>query len=264
MEAIAQPVPQMPQAPLGEWKSARITDVGRPIGKQFMLRERVYYRDGDMVRGIAAVHLLVLRANGGTRRWLSRTQLRGATNDWTADVGVKEQASLSNLWNSLDPKPAGFHPGTQIPLRYKSLDVRLVEKNPEVNGICWQGDTTPGPKGVPPNMEILVERAVMVNPPVKPSAEQDQRDIADLLEHELVELVLKGQIVDERWPYISDADRQRCMDEMEGPGHVLTIGQVEEFYGEDAERRYLAENDYPFLRRRGFGKQVDAMIKTDL
>lgn len=237
------------------------------MGKPFSVGERVFYRETLGRDPDAPYHLLCptgAGGAGGVRRWLTETQLDGATTDHAADVSEAQQAILSALWNRLEPEHAGYHPGTQIPLRYCGLDVQITESNPEVKGPGWQGDTVSSKTPVPPNMKLIVERAVWVNPPIPQPAEVDAAQILDLLRHESVELCCKGEIVDRRWPFISDAARAVCLDEMEGPAHLSTIGRVEGYCGADAERRYLRELDYPIMRQRGFGKLVDSWEKTDL
>lgn len=268
-----QPVsPAAPAAPaFGLWKSARVTDTERPMGRQFRVGERVYYRDGETIfheaQQIAAVHVLKpgLALNGrlGVRRWVEGSQLDGATDDHRPDVGDAEQKRLTALWDALEPKHAGFHPGTRIPRRMMGYDVRLADRNPEVDPKGWQADTVFG-AGAPPFEIVILERGFWVNAPKRPDPEQAAADIRETLAHEIEELEEKGELVDERWPNISDAARQVCLDEMEGIAHTITIGTVDGFYGPDANRRYLRESYYPMLRRWGFGARADAMEKTDL
>jgi hypothetical protein len=256
----ARPGPE--DGPLGQWKSARVTDVGRPLGRQFVVGERVYYRDGDE----GWKHLLKPGPGRPVRRWMSETQLDDTTDTHAPDVEQRQQTRLTAQWDALEPKHAGFHPGTRIPRRYKGLDVLIVANNPEVRPAGWQADTV-AKAGAPPYMAMVFERDFWAPLGAKgrlPSMEQRERDIAESLEHELVELAEKGRRVDERYPCISDGDRARCLDEQEGPAHAYTVAAVDGFYGPGGEERYLRESYYPMLRRWGFGKEADEMERTDL
>lgn len=271
----ASGVPGVPAVPrFGPWKSAEVTDVGRPMGRQFSVGETVYYRETLGADPDAPIHLFLrgTRAAGGAaggaapgvRRWLTQTQLDGATDEHEADVGDALQGALNAEWQALEPPHAGFHPGTRIPLRYCGLDTRVLVTNPEVKGPGWQGDTVFAAPAARDRLPILAaEMDVWVAPPQMPPAEEFERMMQDLLAHEAVEYEQKERLVDGRWPHISAADRARCFDEMEGPAHLYTIGAVEGYYGPDAERRYLVECDYAIMRRLGFGKLVDDWERTD-
>lgn len=259
--------PGRPSPAYGPWRAAIITDVGRPFGRPFQLKARAFYREilGADPWADPATHHVLLPGIGApaARRWVTQTQLDGATAAEAGNaVGEAEQARLSAEWDRLEPKPAGNHPGTRIPLRWRGMDTRLTATNPEVAGPGWQGDTVPGAPGAQAYV-IVVEAAVWAMPPAKPPPEVDEAQIRDLLEHEAVEFEEKERIVDMRWPQISAADRARCFDELEGPAHVRTIGIVEGYYGPDAERRYLKQNDYRIMRERGFGRLVDQWERTD-
>jgi hypothetical protein len=244
---------------------ARVTDTGRPLGHPFQVGELVYYRPAGLLCAIPVRHVLrPVRSEGraGARRWVSINQLDGATDRHQPCPGHIQEI-CTRLWDSLEPKHAGFlDPYRLIPRRQDGIDVVLMGRNPEVDGVGWQMDTTVL-LGAPPFMVLAVEKQFWINSPKRPPPEQAVRDVRESIRNEIEELDIKGDLVDERWPNISNADREVCMDEMEGIAHTLTIDRVDGFRGKDADIRYLRESFYPMLVRWGYKGRADQERATD-
>lgn len=257
-----------PPEQYGPWQARVVTDTGRPIARPFEVGQRVYVRrrpgishEGlDLPQGL---YQLFRPGADAQRREVSQTQLDNATRALEDAVPVGTQARLSKEWALLVPKGAGFHPGTGVPRRWYGFDVALPLGNPDVAGPGWQGDSV-RKVGAPPFYQFILEPALVVSPPNRPSEEELARIVQDWLEHEQLEWIIKAALTDRENPMLSDLDRSRRMEELEGPAHALTVMLHDGFYGPDGERRYLVEKDYATVIRLGHPEWVRKWEKTDL
>jgi hypothetical protein len=252
-ESIGGPPPASQAPPLGEcpgappaagpWKAGQVSDAGTPLGKGFTVGATVYVRqEGEGVWQILRL------AGGGAARAVRRRVTQTQVMDFVRGLGdalpAGKQAQLAQAWERLEPKHAGFLPGTRIPRFYQGLPIQLRATAPAVLEKDWQADWD--------ERAIYFERRVWVNPPRKVDPEQDEEDIRVTLEHESYERAQANRIADDLAPYADPATRARLAEENEGLAHARTIGMVDGYFGPDAEQDYYRGADKQFALRRGF------------
>ena len=264
-----------PPEEYGPWRVVTITDVGRPIGRPFQLGQSAYVRrrPGISYEGLelpqALYHLYlpgpvgpVTMVGSAQRREISQTQLDNATKPAAAEVSERDQRRYSDGWAALVPKTAPLHKGTLVPTRWYGDDVALPQSNPDVSAQGWQGDSVRRTMAQP-GYGYILDPSCVVHPPSPPSPEQLAFMIRDWLEHERLELIIKAALADRENPMLSEVDRARRMEEVEGIAHAYTVMLHDGYYGPDGERRYLEESDYATMTQLGFGALVKKWRGTD-